>query len=149
MKMKKCKLLKFIHIFWEGHTNLRNLDLTFDGHYIGQKWGGDFAKFCGLLRIYELYRKKSEKCPKVGVQVCKVARSSGSAFFFFSFISSWSRHPIPFHEVFPLVETEWMCNLVKSLFLETVIRSDESDTDPDLFLTLVLILVGMSFFQRG
>ena len=67
----------------------------------------------------------------------RVARSSGSAFFFFSFISSWSRHPIPFHEVFPLVETEWMCNLVKSLFLETVIRSDESDTDPNLFLARI------------
>ena len=26
----------------------------FAWHYIGQKLGGDFAKFCGLLRIYEL-----------------------------------------------------------------------------------------------
>ena len=34
---------------------LRNLHLTFDSHYIGQKYGEDFAKFCGLLRIYELY----------------------------------------------------------------------------------------------
>ena len=25
-------------------------------HYIAQKEGRDFAKFCGLLRIYELYR---------------------------------------------------------------------------------------------
>jgi hypothetical protein len=32
---------------------LRNLPLTFDWHYIGQKYGEDFAKFCGLLRIYE------------------------------------------------------------------------------------------------
>ena len=29
----------------------------FDWHYIGQKLGEDFAKFCGLLRIYELYKK--------------------------------------------------------------------------------------------
>ena len=34
---------------------MRNLHLTFDWHYIGQKQGEDFAKFCGLLRIYELY----------------------------------------------------------------------------------------------
>ena len=27
----------------------------FDWHYKGQIYGGDFAKFCGLLRIYELY----------------------------------------------------------------------------------------------
>ena len=27
----------------------------FDWHYIGQKEGEHFAKFCGLLRIYELY----------------------------------------------------------------------------------------------
>ena len=25
-------------------------------YYIGQKQGGDFAKFSGLLRIYELYQ---------------------------------------------------------------------------------------------
>ena len=126
----KCSI-KFVYS--EKATKFCKISTLLLSMYYRQKWGGDFAKFCGLLRIYELYRKKSEKCPKVGVQVCKVARSSGSAFFFFSFISSWSRHPIPFHEVFPLVETEWMCNLVKSLFLETVTRSDESDTDPDLF----------------
>ena len=26
-----------VHIFWEGHKILRNLHLTFDLHYIGQK----------------------------------------------------------------------------------------------------------------
>ena len=26
-----------VHIFWEGHKILRNLHLTFDWHYIGQK----------------------------------------------------------------------------------------------------------------
>ena len=41
-----------VHIFWEGHKNLRNLHLIFDWHYIGTT-GGDFTKFCGLLRIYE------------------------------------------------------------------------------------------------
>ena len=41
-------------VFWEGHTILRNLNQLFDWQYIGQIIGGDFAKFCGLLRIYEL-----------------------------------------------------------------------------------------------
>ena len=48
-------ILKFL--FLEGHTILQNLHLTFDWHYIGQKQGEDFAKFCGLLRIYELLKK--------------------------------------------------------------------------------------------
>ena len=43
-----------VHIFWEGHKILRNLHLTFDCMYSSQKLGEDFAKFCGLLRIYEL-----------------------------------------------------------------------------------------------
>ena len=32
-----------------------NLHLTFDYSTYSQKFGEDFAKFCGLLRIYELY----------------------------------------------------------------------------------------------
>ena len=44
-----------VHIFWEGHKILRKLHCRFDWHYIGQIYGGDFAKFCGLLRISELY----------------------------------------------------------------------------------------------
>ena len=34
---------------------MQNRPFTFDWHYIKQKLGEDFAKFCGLLRIYELY----------------------------------------------------------------------------------------------
>ena len=34
---------------------MRNLHQLFDWQYIGQIICGDFAKFCGLLRIYELY----------------------------------------------------------------------------------------------
>ena len=34
---------------------MRNLYHRFDSYYIGQIYGGDFAKICGLLRIYELY----------------------------------------------------------------------------------------------
>ena len=44
-----------LHIFWEGHKILQNLHQLFDWQYIGQIIGGDFAKFCGLLRKYELY----------------------------------------------------------------------------------------------
>ena len=46
-----------VHIFLEGHKILRNLHQIFDWHYIGQILGGDFAKVCGLLRIYELKKK--------------------------------------------------------------------------------------------
>ena len=44
-----------VHIFWEGHKILRNHHLTFDYSTYSQKFGEDFAKFCGLLRIYKLY----------------------------------------------------------------------------------------------
>ena len=46
--------IKFIYS--EKATNfckIPTVDLT-DWHYIGQIYGGDFAKFCGLLRISEL-----------------------------------------------------------------------------------------------
>ena len=51
-----------VHIFWEVHKFLRNLHLRFVLCSKGQICSGDFAKFCGLLRIYELY-----------VQVCQKA----------------------------------------------------------------------------
>ena len=51
-------LVKFLYVFWEGHKILRNLHLTFVLCSNGQTQGGDFAKFCGLLRIYELYYQK-------------------------------------------------------------------------------------------
>ena len=38
---------------------MRNLRQLFDWQYIGQIIVGDFAKFCGLLRIYELYLMES------------------------------------------------------------------------------------------
>ena len=46
--------------FWEGHKILPNFPLTFDYSRYSQKQGEDFAKFCGLLRIYELYVEKPE-----------------------------------------------------------------------------------------
>ena len=32
---------------------MRNLHRRFDWHYIGQIYGGDFPKFCGLLKQYD------------------------------------------------------------------------------------------------
>ena len=58
-KLAKSSLPFKVHIFWEGHKNLRNLHCRFGWHYIGQIYGGDFSKFCGLLRIYELYLLQS------------------------------------------------------------------------------------------
>ena len=47
-------MIKFIYS--EKATKiLRNLPLTFDHSTYSQKLVEDFAKFCGLLRIYELY----------------------------------------------------------------------------------------------
>ena len=34
---------------------MRNLHRRFDRYYIGRIYSGDFAKICGLLRIYEIY----------------------------------------------------------------------------------------------
>ena len=44
-----------VHIFWEGHKFLQNLNCRFVLCSNCQISCGDFAKFCGLLRIYELY----------------------------------------------------------------------------------------------
>ena len=59
LRIKKSRgLLSKVHIFCEGHKIWRNLHLTFDWHYLGQMEGEEFAKFCGLLGIYELYEEK-------------------------------------------------------------------------------------------
>ena len=61
LQLSEVKLLRFflsksfkVHIFWEGHKILKNLHLTFDYSTYSQKLSEDFAKFCGLLKIYEL-----------------------------------------------------------------------------------------------
>ena len=46
---------------------LQNLPLTFDYSTYRQKLGEDFAKFCGLLRIYELY-----DLPRALVLLCPI-----------------------------------------------------------------------------
>ena len=40
---------------------MRNLHLTFDYSTYGQKYIEDFAKFCGLLRMFELYLENTER----------------------------------------------------------------------------------------
>ena len=51
-----------IHIFRKGHKILRNLPQLFVvcTRTASQIISGDFAKFCGLLRIYELYKLQEE-----------------------------------------------------------------------------------------
>ena len=44
-----------VHMFWEGLKFLRNIHCRILLCSNGQIYGGGFAKFCGLLRIYELY----------------------------------------------------------------------------------------------
>ena len=56
-------ILKFIYS--EKATKfLWNLPLTLDYSTYGQNLGEDFAKFCGLLRIYELYQQTLYKVIK-------------------------------------------------------------------------------------
>ena len=53
----KIYFLKFI--YFENVTNVfGNLHLTFVLCSASQKYGEAFSKFCGLLRIYELYHEK-------------------------------------------------------------------------------------------
>ena len=53
---------------------MRNLHLTFDCMYCSQKLGGDFAKFCGLLGIFELYLFEFFATPRICRKstVCKI-----------------------------------------------------------------------------
>ena len=48
---------------------MQNFHRRFDWHYIDQIYGGDFAKFHGLLSIYELY----------SLEGCKAAAASGGS----------------------------------------------------------------------
>ena len=45
---------------------MRNLTRKFDWHYMGQIYSGDFEKFCGLFRIYELYNLRLDFGPIAG-----------------------------------------------------------------------------------
>ena len=74
-----------VHIFWEGHEILRNFHLTFDFSTYSHKLGEEIAKFCGLLRIYELYLHDSwiAIMSKIGILLDK-------DFQLMIFIPSWS-----------------------------------------------------------
>ena len=50
-----CTCAFKVHIFWEAHKIVRNLHQLFVLYTASQIIGGDFAKFCGLFRIYEFY----------------------------------------------------------------------------------------------
>ena len=63
----KLRVVK-VYVFWEDQKILQNLQQRFECYYKGQIYGGDFAKFCGLLRIYELEKSSFQR-----------------AFFFFAF----------------------------------------------------------------
>ena len=55
--MKTCQVIITIkvHIFWESHNFAISLPFFCPICSTSQKSGGDLAKFCDLLRIYELY----------------------------------------------------------------------------------------------
>ena len=55
MRLKQNEMYIKVHIYWEGHKILRNLQQLFVLCTASQIIGGNFAKFCGLLRIYEVY----------------------------------------------------------------------------------------------
>ena len=54
---------------------MRNLPLTFDFSTYSQKLEEDFAKFCGLLRIYELYID-TKTCKELAFETLSSEQSS-------------------------------------------------------------------------
>ena len=50
----KEKKNNFSMLGWRQMKSKLHVKALFDWQYIGQIIGRDFAKFCGLLRIYEL-----------------------------------------------------------------------------------------------
>ena len=56
MPSHSSKIYIKVHIFWEGHKFLQNLHHRFVVCSNGQIYAGDFAKCCGLLKIYELLK---------------------------------------------------------------------------------------------
>ena len=54
MLIFRCFVRSTVYIFGEGHKSLQNLRRKINWHCIGQIYGGDFAKDCELLRMYEL-----------------------------------------------------------------------------------------------
>ena len=67
----------------------QNLHQRFDRYYIGQIYGGDFAKCCGLLRIYEFYKLA---CYDVSYTSGSGFKNHGFHFDIFNFQSSILLH---------------------------------------------------------
>ena len=63
-------------IFWEGHTILWNLHCRFVLCSNNQIYGGNFAKHCGLLRIYKLYQMIGWSCKANNCPMGSVSRST-------------------------------------------------------------------------
>ena len=59
-----------VHIFWEGHKILRNLHPRFVLCSASQIYSGDFVKFCGRLRIHELYLHSTHHLLLFYVGIC-------------------------------------------------------------------------------
>ena len=81
-KVRKFRILleRSIHkvqIFWEGHKFLQNLHCRFVLCSKSQIYSGDFANFCGLLRIYELYQRGTWLCNQdfFNMHVCALGHS--------------------------------------------------------------------------
>ena len=96
-----------VHIFWEGHKILRNLHLTFDYSTYSQKLVEDFAKSCGLLRIYELYNRGSFFLHKLILHTHADVLFEKNLHHNYCFFSSWTdsmcvfRHSLSFVRLFP------------------------------------------------
>ena len=105
---------------------MRNLHRSFDWHYIEQIYGGDFAKFCGLLRIYEPY------CPDIyTVEITQTGARLGQKISrCFTSLSSYVRVVYPFQILHPMVDRVgtfkikiniYNCNTVKSQILRRLV----------------------------
>ena len=109
-----------VHIFWEGHKILQNLHLLFILCNASQIIGGDFAKICGLLRIYELYWNKTlrnykEEWNEIDMNFCTdfIIKNSGQLFSEWFFGSNLPKGESYFDRFLPL---KW----VKSKNIETI-----------------------------
>ena len=107
-----------VHIFWEGHINLQNLRLTFDCIYCSQKLGEDISKFCGLLRIYELYSKAMRKAASRSVGLLVTQVWIGSKQFSVKWIFSWIFKE--FMQIFDILRFCWHSTQIASEFYRPI-----------------------------
>ena len=70
--VKPLRARSKVHIFWEGCKILRNLHQLFVLYAASQIFGGDFTKFCGLLRIHKLYRDQFHLLKMMTMNKCSI-----------------------------------------------------------------------------